>query len=107
MNSYFIQLKTIQETLKELDKVTITKIEINSNTFTKFMKYILSKSDISKEFKTYLGIHIWQVENNQLPNNIARIKYSDGDEKIISINLFINHIVACTDIIYTKHKDRI
>ncbi|MBY6930998.1 MULTISPECIES: hypothetical protein [Clostridium] len=85
MDSYFIRLKTIQETLKELDKITATKIEMNSNTYEKFMKYILSKSDTSKEFKTYLGIQIWQVENNQLPDNIARIKYSDGNEKIIKI----------------------
>jgi len=85
MDSYFIRLKTIQETLKELDKVTATKIEMNCNTYEKFMKYILSKSNTSKEFKTYLGIQIWQVENNQLPDNIARIKYSDGDEKIINI----------------------
>lgn len=85
MDSYFIRLKTIQETLKELDKITATKIEKNSNTYEKFMKYILSKSDTSKEFKTYLGIQIWQVENNQLPDNIARIKYSDGNEKIIKI----------------------
>ena len=85
MDNYFIQLKTIQDTLKELDKVTATKIEMNSNTYEKFMKYILSKSDASKEFKTYLGIQIWQVKNNQLPDNIARIKYSDGNEKIINI----------------------
>jgi L-2-hydroxyglutarate oxidase LhgO len=85
MDSYFIRLKTIQETLKELDKVTATKIEMNFNTYEKFTKYILSKSDTSKEFKTYLGIQIWQVENNQLPDNIAIIKYSDGDEKIINI----------------------
>jgi hypothetical protein len=85
MDSYFIRLKTIQETLKELDKIIATKIEMNSNTYEKFMKYILSKSDTSKEFKTYLGIQIWQVENNQLPDNIARIKYSDGNEKIIKI----------------------
>ncbi len=85
MDSYFIRLKTIQETLKELDKIPATKIEMNSNTYEKFMKYILSKSDTSKEFKTYLGIQIWQVENNQLPDNIARIKYSDGNEKIIKI----------------------
>lgn len=85
MDSYFIRLKTIQETLKELDKITATKIEMNSNTYEKLMKYILSKSDTSKEFKTYLGIQIWQVENNQLPDNIARIKYSDGNKKIIKI----------------------
>ncbi|MGG7199319.1 hypothetical protein ACQPUL_01055 [Clostridium butyricum] len=85
MDSYFIRLKTIQETLKELDKIIATKIEMNSNTYEKLMKYILSKSDTSKEFKTYLGIQIWQVENNQLPDNIARIKYSDGNKKIIKI----------------------
>lgn len=85
MDSYFIRLETIQETLKELDKITATKIEMNSNTYKKFMKYILSKSDTSKEFKTYLDIQIWQVENNQLPDNIARIKYSHGNEKIIKI----------------------
>lgn len=85
MDKYFIQLKTIQDTLKELDKVIASKIEMNVNTYEKFMKYILSKGDTSKEFKTYLGVRIWQVENNQLPDNIARIKYSDGDEKIINI----------------------
>lgn len=81
----FIQLKTIQETLKELDKVTAIKIEMNINTYERFMKYILSKGDTSKEFKTYLGIQIWQVQNDQLQNNIARINYSDGNEKMINI----------------------
>jgi hypothetical protein len=85
MDNYFIQFKTIQETLKELDEVTSTKIEMNFNTYKKFMKYILSKGNTSKEFKTYLGIQIWQVQNNQLPDNIARIKYSDDNEKIINI----------------------
>lgn len=85
MDKYFIQLKTIQETLKDLDKVTATKMEMNNNTYERFMKYVLSKSDTSKEFKTHLGIHIWQAQNHQLPNNIAIIKYSDGNKKIINI----------------------
>ncbi len=85
MDEYFIQLKTIQEILEELEEITANKIEMNNNTYERFMKYVLGKGDISKEFKTYLGIQIWQVPSDQLPNDIARIKYSDGNEKIINI----------------------
>lgn len=51
----------------------------------KSVGYVLNSESLQQMRKIDLGIRIWQVENNQLPNNIARIKYSDGDEKIINI----------------------
>lgn len=71
--------------MNKINVPSITRIEINFNTYEKFMKLIIKNNDLSKEYKTYLGIQIWQVDNNKLPDNVARIKYSDGTEKLLDV----------------------
>jgi len=84
-NKNFITIEKIEDALSEIDTMSIKKIEMNVNTYEKFMKVISKNDSFSKEFKTYLGIEIWQVQNDLLPDNIAKIKYGDGNDKFIDV----------------------